>query len=253
MSSFTRFQSSAATLVVLALVASAASASVTRNFHETRALPAGTSFGLENINGSVKIEVWDRQEVDIDATLRAADAEALDSLEVEVITKANRILVETHYGRGERWGHRQVDYVVKVPRGAELDGIESVNGDVDITGVEGSVSASTVNGDLTLIGVGGTIEAETVNGELSIQVVAGPEPGSISAEAVNGRIDITLPRSAGVTVAAETVNGRLKGNLGLEVERPKYGPGSSMHGRVGSGELNLSAETVNGSITINQE
>jgi hypothetical protein len=253
MSPLARFHNSAVALFALALVASGASASVTKNFHDTRPLPAGTSFGLENINGSVTIEVWDRQEVDIDATLRASDAEALDSLEVEVLTKANRILVETHYGRGERWGHRQVDYVVKVPRGAELDGVESVNGDVDITGVEGSVSASTVNGDLTLAGVGGAIEAETVNGEMSIHVAGGSTLESIQAEAVNGRIDITLPRSMGVTVAAETVNGRLKGNLGLEVERPKYGPGSSMHGRVGSGEVRLEAETVNGSISINHE
>lgn len=237
--------------VLLACVAAPSFATVTSELHETHPLARGGEVAIENVNGAISISVWDRDEVSIDATITARDQQALDSIEVEIVASTTRVAVTTNFARSDRRNdRREVEYTVMVPRWARLDTIESVNGSVEVVGVEGGTKASTVNGRLRLEELGGVIEAETVNGSLFIGVGDGSRVGAISAEAVNGSIEIEVPAGAGFDVDVDTVNGRISSDLGLEIEEPRYGPGRSMRGTVGGGGAALNAETVNGSVAI---
>ena len=50
-------------------------------------------------------------------------------------------------------------------------------------------------------------------------------------------------------VRAETVNGRISNDFGIEVHKGKY-VGSSMNGAVGAGGPTIELETVNGAIHL---
>ncbi len=68
-------------------------------------------------------------------------------------------------------------------------------------------------------------------------------------EAVNGRLDLYLASSLGADVRADTVNGSLKNDFGIEVRKGKY-VGSDFQGSVGGGGAKVALETVNGSIYV---
>ena len=200
-------------------------------FDHSYAMASDGSVGLENINGDVTIEVWDQNEVRVYALKSASSPERLAALLIEVDATADRVFVDTHYPNSrelsseDRHGHSEDEYTLTVPRSALLDGIELVNGDLMVDGVEGGIGAQTVNGNVVVRGGDGEMEIETVN----------------------GRIEVVLNGSADISV--ETVNGSIRNDYGIEVKKGKY-VGSSMEGSVGGGGPELDIETVNGSVTI---
>ena len=71
----------------------------------------------------------------------------------------------------------------------------------------------------------------------------------VDLEAVNGSIDLYLASSVGADIRAESVNGALANDLGIEVTKGKY-VGSSFNGSIGGGGSRVELETVNGSINV---
>ena len=71
----------------------------------------------------------------------------------------------------------------------------------------------------------------------------------IQMESVNGRVELFLPGGAAADVEAETVNGRIRNDFGIDVHKGKY-VGSTMRGTIGSGGARITLETVNGSISL---
>jgi len=241
-----------AVLILAAGAASAWDSAYTETFDRTYSVDHGVSVGLENINGDVVVEVWDRPEVRVYAEKSASSAERLELLVIRVHESAGEIYVETDYpdsrdlSREDRRGHSKVEYTLTVPRFAEIDEIELVNGDLRIDSVEGAIDAETVNGTIVVGGAAGRIDLETVNGGIELRL--GPAVGDdISLSSVNGRIEVFCTGSA--DIRAETVNGRLSNDFGIEVRKGRY-VGASMDGVVGGGGPIISMETVNGSIHI---
>ncbi len=225
---------------------------------ETFALSAEGRVSLENINGDVSIEAWDRDEVSVEAVKRGRTQESLDAVEIKIDAQADRIHIETDYEKGDRgWtkgrhSHASVDYTLLVPRGVELDEIELVNGDLEITGIEGDVNASLVNGDLEARGLTGNVELASVNGTLEVVLASLASDRSVSLESVNGSVELAVPADADAEFEAETVHGRIRSDFGFEVKRGDY-VGSSLRGTLGSGGARVELETVNGSIEIRQD
>jgi DUF4097 and DUF4098 domain-containing protein YvlB len=87
-----------------------------------------------------------------------------------------------------------------------------------------------------------------VNGSVHVRVVAGGR-GTLTAKTVNGLIDISLPHGTGVELAARTLTGDINAE-GVDVQRPRYGPGARANATLGDGARKLSLETLNGSITV---
>ncbi len=108
-------------------------------------LAAGGGVALENVNGDVSIEVWERNEVRVYAVKSASSPELLNELEVKVDAGKNQVRIDTRYPsmRGSDHEHRftKVEYTLTVPRTAMLDDIELVNGNLTVVGVEGGVDA----------------------------------------------------------------------------------------------------------------
>lgn len=214
------------------------------------AVSTSAQVSLDNVNGDVSIEVWDRDEVRVHAIKRASTPELLAELEVRIDASANGVDVGTHYPSGNLRGEStSVDYTLTVPRQARIESVDLVNGNLRIVGVEGGVEAESVNGSIHAEGLAGEVGIETVNGALELEASSSGLGDHVSLESVNGSLEIFLPAAADVAVHAETVNGSIRTDLGIEVRKGRY-IGSSMHGTLGSGAGRLSIETVNGPISV---
>ena len=231
-------------------------------FDATYPLAAGGAVSLENINGDVTIEVWDSPEVRIQAVKSASSRDLLDRLKIDVDADDTSVRIDTIYpsnrrsaedrhehSESENRRHMKVEYTLTVPRSAMVDDVDLVNGNLKIVGVEGGVDAETVNGNIVVKDGAGDQSLSTVNGSIELYVVNHDPSASIDMGSVNGELDLYLSGSAGADIRAETVNGRISNEFGLEVVKGKY-VGANLTGSVGGGGSRVDLETVNGPISV---
>jgi DUF4097 and DUF4098 domain-containing protein YvlB len=217
-------------------------------------LSSGGKLSVENINGDITITAGSGNEVHVIATKKADKQEYLDGMEIHVKADSNRISFRTEHPKsstswfsGDSGG--SVSFEIIAPADTNLDSIETVNGEIEIAGISGDVSADTTNGDINISDLRGNLEADTVNGsvEASFAVLGGDQ--RISAETVNGRIQLRLPENASAKVDAGTVNGGIDADdFDLPVDKGFLGRDCS--GEIGDGDARVKLSTVNGAIKI---
>jgi DUF4097 and DUF4098 domain-containing protein YvlB len=218
-------------------------------FHQAYTLSANGRVELSNVNGSVNITGGEGTEVKVDAVKHARSAGALSECRIVVDARPDFIRIETKYPEHE--GHygnaASVDFTVRVPRGARLDKISVVNGELEIAGISGEVDGSSVNGSVRVNNVSGHIDLSSVNG--SVEVEATAEDKDVRLHSVNGRVSLTLPSDTQSDISAKTVNGSIHNDFGLAVDKGRY-VGSHLKGKLGSGGAHVELDTVNGSIDL---
>jgi hypothetical protein len=242
-------------LVCAGLQTSAPAKDFLDELHKTYPLKADGQVQLDNVNGKIRIVAWERAEVQLDAVKRAGTRQDLENLAIEINSQPDRLTVHTKYPRRTAWRWKgpsaSIDYELKVPAGARLDKIESVNGSIEIENVEGEIHASGVNGRITAKGVCGSCRLETVNGRIEAAFTSLEHAHSVSLKAVNGKVDLTIPRTADAQVHASTVNGSIAGTSDLKAVK-NWPVGSHLNGQLGKGSTKVKIETVNGSIRVQQ-
>lgn len=212
--------------------------------------PAGAGrVQLENINGRVSIGVWDRNEVRVRATKRARTRERLDEARIVVLAETDGVRIKTEYPPGESRDAASVEYSLTVPRGARLDRIALINGDLQIENVAGAVHASTINGALTARGIVGDARLSTVNGRIEATLDSLRENGEAALDSVNGAVTLTLPSDANATVRARVLQGAISNDFNIPVRRGRYF-GTSLAARLGAGAARVNLNSVHGAITL---
>lgn len=232
---------------------------VRQEFHQTYPLSATGRVSLENLNGEVRIAVWDRNEVQVDAVKRAYKQERLDEAKIEVNAGAEAIRIRTTYpdwnqhftddDRGRTNNPAVVDYSITVPRKARLESIDLVNGSLEINGAEGDVKASSVNGRVVARGLLGVAKLSTVNGGLEATFAGLDNARPVSLNSVNGSVTLIIPSDANAVVRAGTVHGAISNDFGLEVHHGEY-VGHELYGQIGTGGPSIKLSNVNGRIMI---
>ena len=86
-------------LFVLAMAAHASDhrGSLTEEFHQTYTITPDGRVELDNINGSVHISSWDRNEIKVDAIKSADTKERLDEAKIEVDSGKEYLSIRTKY------------------------------------------------------------------------------------------------------------------------------------------------------------
>ena len=243
----------ALSLVLALVLTGAAAAKMTREDSSTFPLSADGRLSLENINGDVIVEGWDRDEVSVETTIRAETQRSLDEVEIVIDAQQSWIRIETVYPerRRERYNAATVDYKIRMPRTARVQDLELVNGTLKMSGVAGDVVAEVVNGSCEVSDLAGDVELSTVNGALEVSLAELGADQSIDLESVNGPLDLAIPSYADADIEAETVHGRIRNDFGLEAEEGRW-VGTTLSGTVGRGGARVELENVNGPITIRQ-
>ena len=251
----TRRRIAACTMVLagsLLLVAMSAFANTDQVFLKTYPLAKGGHFTLDNINGSVQVEGWDRDEVEVRAVKTATtDPEDLDAVQIEVDSQPSTVAVHTHYpmGPGAEVG---VEYHIRVPNRVLLGKVGTVNGSVRVRGVEGGGELSSVNGDVEVTESSGRFNAKTTNGDLHLELRHLQNGERMDLETVNGSVSLGLPSDARADIEGQNMNGDFYSEVPVTpVTLAGALPGSrAFHGRFGRGGGPISVRTVNGGIRL---
>jgi len=226
-----------------------AHAEVTQDFHRTVPLPANGRVTLSNINGSVDITGWDRNEVQIDAVKTARDQQRLDEARIEVETSSSSVEIRTRYPQNHTNNDAaSVHYTLHVPQNARIDRVDLVNGSLNVQKIAGEIDANLVNGKLRASDLAGEANLATVNGVIEANYASLNNVRAIKLKSVNGSIDLTLPQSPNALVSASVVNGSITTDFPLTVKGHLVG--KSISGTLGSGGLQIELSNVNGGIHI---
>lgn len=233
---------------------------------ETRTLPlvSGSRLKVENVNGFIRVEAWDKEEVQFTGEFKPSSKD--EQVKVTLVSGDHKLEIKGEYPKHHGWGiYRgpECQMTLKVPRKV-LPNLESVNGEVTLSGTIGAAVVETVNGAIKVKDLEESLKAETVNGTIGLERIK----GALDLETVNGSIKGTELDGLGQGLKAETVNGSihlqtagLKGHLKastvngdiafkakgaeqVEIKRRKVTatfPGS---------EQAITLGTVNGSITL---
>jgi DUF4097 and DUF4098 domain-containing protein YvlB len=228
---------------------------LTEEFHQTYTLTADGRVELDNINGSVHITGWDRNEVKVDAVKYADTKERLDEAKIEVDSHGNSLSIRTKYPDHDNtwnWGSRNnpasVEYTLTVPRAVRLDEIKLINGSLDVSGVSGEVRASCINGRLEAHNLAGRARLSTINGRLNAQFDQLARQ-DMELNSVNGSVDLTIPSDSNAEVEASTVSGNINNDFGLHVNHHRF-VGHDLRGELGSGGTHIRISNVNGRIDV---
>ena len=217
------------------------------HYEETLEFRPGGTFRLENTNGKVVVEGWDRDTVSIEAEKGAPSRRMLDDIEIDIEQTGDLIEVKTRLSRRRSlFGARgKVDYMIRVPENAQVE-VETVNGTVQVDRVRGRVNASTINGSVEIADVSGEVEARTINGSIRASYLEAGG-GSHRFSTTNGGVRVQLPPDVSGDFEARTVNGSIQTDFPLEVSGR---PGRRLHGQLGDGKGRFRISTVNGSVKI---
>jgi DUF4097 and DUF4098 domain-containing protein YvlB len=168
--------------------------------NETRPAKADGEVRISNLSGTVRIEGWDKNQVQVTGTL-GPGVERLeitnDTGEVEI-----RVILP-------RRGHYEdndgdADLVIEVPKASRVE-VNTVSADVEAHDVTGPQELQTVSGGITLESKSADLSVKTVSGDVKVRgsapkahMTLGSISGEIEADDLDGELD------------AETVSGDLR-------------------------------------------
>lgn len=193
---------------------------------------------ISNISGSVTVNGWTRNSVEVTGTLgRNVEELILERDGDDIVIK---VKVPKQGGRGI-----ESELRISVPQDSSLD-VGTVSADIDVSDVNGEQSLHTVSGDVTTEYTGGRMSAESVSGD--VEISGDNSDGEVEASTVSG--DVTLFRVSG-EIEASTVSGSVVVDEG-SIDRADL---STVNGEiVFQAEFRkngrLSIETVNGDVDV---
>lgn len=185
-------------LLAPALALSASQPSRTLNRQEPLAF--GANLWIHQVDGQVDVQTWDKAEVALVADFydgnRNGKVVSCDlkiektngGLKIEVVEPKVKITFGSYTSP-------KCNLTLKVPRKLHL-GLHSVDGDVRVSGLEGSVDCHTVDGDITLEQLSGDVKARAVDGDIAARMLksrlkGGTVDGSIRLDTVEGSIEVS--------------------------------------------------------------
>jgi DUF4097 and DUF4098 domain-containing protein YvlB len=219
-------------LAAAILAAIATPATAQQNITKRANVAPDATIEVSNVQGSVRITAWDKNEVELVAELESDK----DELEFEASTRMVRIEVDRPDGRYGR-DHSEANLTLRVPQGAHViadtvsaditvggvrgeQELESVSGTVGTQAYDAPVKASSVSGDVTVTGSGGkaAVRTDNVSGTSTVTGVR----GSLEGEVVSGEIHATIAAADRIELSSVsgdiTVNAELTPTARVEME-----------------------------------
>src|SRR5208282_2064347 len=240
-----------ATLVLLAVTGLLAPQcfGVTREFTQTYPLRSGGSLELNNVNGTVRIEAWDKDVVEVRAVKTTPEKESsLDRVSIDVDTRPDGGLsISTRYPQ-EEGVEVAVDYTVHVPRRALITHVNTVNGSLRVTDLESVGDLHTVNGNIEVFESSGDVHAHTTNGNVYLELKHPADARGAFAETTNGSVLLAIPTNLQAILEARCMNGSFSTELPV-IMRGAAQP-RLLRGQLGAGGSTIHLSTVNGTIRV---
>ena len=221
---------------------------------------------LENVNGSIEVEGWNENRIEIFAKIKVKAGSKNKAKKIfgkiEFDVEHNRDLVrvkadlpklrkESLFGLfGSSNPSITITYRVKVPRKTALE-LVSVNGEIAAAGIKGDFFLKTVNGAIDLHSLGGEGGLKTVNGSVFCGLEEFAEGAELKIKTVNGKVNVELPGETGAELDIKTMNGKVRTNF--EMNRVRKIKRNRIQGEIGDGDGYIHIRTMNGGVTVRSD
>ncbi len=215
-----------------------------RTLARTEPLAMGGRLWIQQVDGRVSLQGWDRPEVSLVAEFHDGSGGEKAELEVRPVGGGLEIEVRIPRHRFTFGFHRTpvCHLTLKVPRRLNV-AARSVDGDITVQDLEDYASCETVDGRIRLENLKGEAHVQAVDGSiearnLNARIKGGTVDGNIELERVEGGIDL------------KTVDGRIQASTldgwgeGIRLETVDGSIHVSLDGAMGR----LEARTADGSI-----
>jgi hypothetical protein len=243
--------------------------------HEVRRFAyGGTLTILGAPAGSITIEGWSRNEVDITAEIELhADAEedfarlgAINGFLLDEDVNHLRILTTGMHDKvfmrraakdfpkrllGLPW---KIDYRIRLPLYTDLE-IDAGRGPINLSGVEGAVRLNALESDATLAFTGGTVSVTIGVGTINLNIAARSWRGSgADIRLASGSLIIQLPANFNADINADILRtGQIENTIATLLPREHTNPGPrSIKARAGAGGATLSFTVGDGTLRLTQ-
>ncbi len=231
-------------------------------FSWSGAVAAGKRITVRNINGAIAVERSANNQLEVRAEKQWKRGDPSKVRIEQLRTSAGDIVVcamwntesrctdngvTTPRGKHSESNDVSVQFTLRVPTGVNVD-VNTVNGEVSITGATAEVAANTVNGGINVRSSGGPVRAQTVNGSIDVAMNNLSNPVDLEYGTVNGSVNLELPSGIGARLDLTTVMGEVHTDFPITVS----GTVSSrrLRGTIGDGNIRIRASTVNGGIAV---
>ncbi len=219
-------------------------------------------FNLKNTRGSIEVIGWDRDEIEIYATVRIRAAsknkaeKIFGKIEFEFGQEPGNISVKAlvpGYKKDSMAGEGNttvwIDYSIRVPFTTDLD-IRSHISDIAVVQVGGNFKVVTGQGAIDVLSRGGSGILKTENGDIGCELAFLPAGGKLRLKSGNGELSLGIPADTSAKLKAKTGAGRAKVLLPMtSVEKKKR---RLKKGVLGGGDGEIIVESGNGDITVGE-
>ena len=230
-----------------------------KDVNRTVALRGNGSVEIETHKGSIRVSVWDRQEVEIQARIEAEpgslmDRRRFDATEVRIDSSADSVRIKTYYpdfnwccSFDDSGTNPEVRYTIRMPKSAQLT-IRDHRSDTEVTGLQGALNFTTQRGTAHLTGLGGALHLDTHRGDIHADFSSFTANSSITN--YRGTVEVSMPKSSRLDL--QTNSGR-RGSVETDfsvMTRTAIRRGGTVSGTVNGGGPSLRIETERGEVRI---
>jgi DUF4097 and DUF4098 domain-containing protein YvlB len=224
----------------MVLLAIGANAEASQDISESLDVASDGRVSISNTSGSIEVEGWSRNEVEITGTM----GDEVEELVFERSGDNVRIKVKIPDDKGR---NRDVsaDLTIRVPEQSSID-VATISADIEVQGVYGEQDLQGISADIRTEAYASDIGVETVSGDIEIQ--GDGKRARTDAQSVSG--DISAERIAG-DFDGESVSG----DVGIIDSSVEHGDLETVNGSITfratlepGGRLDI--ESVNGSVDV---
>lgn len=156
------------------------------------------------------------------------------------------------YHSGEYSYCAKIEYEVTLPAGTPLR-ITTLSGDVDLSGLNGAITAKTVSGDLLLSALTGPLNVSSVSGDVKLNGLGG---SAVEAKTVSGDVDLSWPPAQAAELSLKSITGEVYADPAVSFTnlKAKSYVGYQLHGSYGQGGGPLvKLESVSGDVFFRKQ
>ena len=212
-------------------------------------LPAEKSLAIEITVGSVRIEGWDRPDVEVVVERDAPSTAQLEQLPIAIDDTPSRLSVRVIQASGSTDPAFRSDITVRVPHSAIVERVQVLEGRIAVHRFAGSLTADIRRGPIEGRDLSGTLRLETGIGSVVLTGTRLSPNGLLRLRAFNGDVRLTLAeRPANARIMALALNGHITSQIPLTMKEtwgPRWGETT-----IGKGEPVISLDVITGTIEI---
>ncbi len=257
-------------------------------FTQTKPLLKRTTYKTENIdfgvggtvsiigapNGSISVEGWQKNEVEISADI---EVQAETEADLVLLAQVNSFVLDENFGHvtvqsvgaydkkylksaAKNFPKNllampfRIDYRIKVPSYCDLE-INGGHGDLTLSNVEGAMRINVLETNAKLNLIGGTVLATFGSGTVDVSIpTRGWRGRSADIQLASGTMNVWLPHNLSAEIDAKVLrNGQIKNSYkNLKPRARAKFTAKSIAAKAGNGGINLSFTISDGTLKLSE-